>query len=1145
MRARLIAVALAIAAMAAVVLYLRGREPAVPAPGSPEYEQLVRDFYRGLAHLDIGLLDEAENAFASAAAAAPSEPAAWSNLGLVRLRLGAYDAAAEPIARAVALAPDNARVVYLQGRLAILRGQIDEGLALLRRAVELDPENLRARFALLEELERAGLQQNDAERQALMADLIARAPENLVILLESVRLAAARDDLEGLNAGLARLEAQASRWPPAATEPETELRRAAASGDTVAAARAVTFLRNVLAPTPAFQEGLAVVDAGFALVAEPFQQFVVAASPAADPSPADLALAFDREPPLTFPSRPVGALAISLDGTAPPTLFVTDGTTVSRVDASGASPLGTSVPGRATRLTAIDWNNDFRMDLMATGANGLRLLTQNDAGEFVETDMRSSDGAPVAVSATTGAWAADVEMDGDLDVVLGTTAAAPQVLRNNGDGSWEASAPFSAPSGLHSFAWADLDHDGDPDAALLGSDGATRVFLNLQAGAFDLVDAGTPPGVLTLTVADVNADGVVDLLTLDRVGVVRRTSVSGGTWQTTDLATWSDGTGAGGARLFAADLDNNGALDLMASTQGGAAAWLGTDEGDLSALAPLAGLDVFAIQDLDADGRLDLVALSDAGLVRTRGRGERQYHWQVVRPRAQSVAGDQRINSFGVGGEVEMRAGLLTQKQVLTGTPAHFGLGERTEADVLRIVWPNGVVQAEFDRAADQAVVAEQRLKGSCPWVFAYDGTGMQFITDFLWRSPLGLRINALDTAGVSQTEDWIRIRGDQLVPRDGAYDVRVTAELWETHYIDHVALMAVDHPAGTEVFVDERFSPRAVALGLEGVTNLRPLGRAEDEAGRDVSELVAALDGRYLATFEHGRYQGIAADHVVTFDIPATDQRPPLLVAQGWVYPTDSSINVAVGQGSHAGPRGLSLEALDGSGRWVVVSPDLGFPAGKSKTMLINLDVVAEAGLQGARKVRLRTNLEVYWDRLAFADPAPEAELRTTRLGATAAVLTYRGFSETTDGRRVPDTPHYGRLANVTQRWRDLTGLYTRFGDVGPLVQGVDDRYVIMNAGDELQLRFPVPPPPPDGWTRDFVLVGDGWNKDGDFNTGHSATVLPLPSHDNPAYEGAASAIDLAGDPVFRRHAPDWQEFHTRVVTPRDYLRGLMRARP
>ena len=82
--------------------------------------------------------------------------------------------------------------------------------------------------------------------------------------------------------------------------------------------------------------------------------------------------------------------------------------------------------------------------------------------------------------------------------------------------------------------------------------------------------------------------------------------------------------------------------------------------------------------------------------------GAAGYHWQVVRPRAQPTAGDQRINSFGIGGDIEIRSGLLTQKQAIAGSPVHFGLGTRTGVDVTRIVWPNGVMQADFDRRADE-----------------------------------------------------------------------------------------------------------------------------------------------------------------------------------------------------------------------------------------------------------------------------------------------------------------------------------------------------------------------------------------------------------------------------------------------------------
>jgi hypothetical protein len=548
--------------------------------------------------------------------------------------------------------------------------------------------------------------------------------------------------------------------------------------------------------------------------------------------------------------------------------------------------------------------------------------------------------------------------------------------------------------------------------------------------------------------------------------------------------------------------------------------------------------------DLTNDGRLDLVGIANGRATRFVARASAPYHWKVVRTRAQQNAGDQRINAFGVGGEITVRSGLLVQTQLMTGAPLHFGLGTRTGIDVARIVWPNGVPQAEFRTGVDDAIVAEQRLKGSCPWVFAWDGSRIAFVTDFLWRSPLGLRINAQDTAGVTQTEDWVRIRGDQLKPHDGAYDVRITAELWETHFFDHVSMIVVDHPSGTEVFVDERFSPaHPPALAVRTFTTPQPIRAAWDDRGRDVTSLLTSVDDRYLASFERGAYQGIAREHFVEFDLGRDVGRDPLtLIATGWIYPTDSSINVAIGQGGLR-PSGVSLEAQQPSGAWTVVNPDVGFPAGKNKTMLIDL-----RGGAGARRFRLRTNLEIYWDRLATATPigAGPAEqarptLSTTRLQASSAELRFRGYSQTTSPRgESPETPIYERLANTSPRWRDLAGYYTRFGNVKELLAAIDDRYVIMNAGDELRLRFNEQPAAQSGWQRDFVLIGDGWEKDGDYNTSYSETVLPLPSHDRPDYGVRGASLKLEDDPVYRRHRDDWTEYHTRYVTSDRFMKAL-----
>ena len=1123
------------------------------------YEEVVRSFYRALASLQVGLLDDAKTGFTRATELVPGEPASWANLSLAQMRLGDFDGAFQSVQRAVTLSPTSS-IEFLFGQLEKSRGRPDEAIVHFRRAVELEPTALRPRAALAEEIERAGGPDADAQAQQLFETLLALRSENLAILVERARLAARQSDSRVLKDSVDRLAKFQDTWSPLAAEQFRILKQASDAGNFGDAARATLFLRNSLLPVPAFRQHLAEIRVPSELIAEPFVRFVKLPSPSATPAPPDEALTFAREPLDAGRSMPWTALlAFSPNGTDAPVAVAADGQEIRRIDAAatiapfpGGTPLADPA---ATGLLALDWNRDYRTDLALAGRGGLRLLVQRADGTFADVTAEAAGPSPSISAECFGVWTADVEMDGDLDLIVGVTGAAPVVLRNNGNGTWRSIQPFTGVVGLRAFAWGDLDGDGDPDAAMLDDKGVLHVFENRQAGAFQPIPAPTAAApIIALTVGDVNADGVLDLVTLDASGSIARlsclTSCAGRVptaalqWEQQQLAVWRNlpaASSPGSYRIFLADLDNNGALDLVVAGAGRSRVWLAGENGDFRELA-VPEAEVFGVVDLNGDGQLDLVGLSNGQPVRLLGRGTKGYHWQLVRPRAQPTAGDQRINSFGVGGEIEVRSGLLTQKQVLTGGPVHFGLGTRTGIDVTRIVWPNGIIQADFDGRADEAVVAEQRLKGSCPWVFTYDGNGMRFVTDFLWRSPLGLRINAQDTAGVTQTEDWVKVRGDQLVPRNGSYDVRITAELWETHFVDHVSLMVVDHPADVDVFVDERFAKRAPVLATHAMRRPRQVARAWDEKGKEVTDLISRQDGRYLSTFELGAYQGIARDHFVEFelgrDIPR--DKPLWLVANGWIYPTDSSINVAIGQGGIQ-PRGLTLEAQDETGRWTVVEPDLGFPAGKNKTILIDLGRVARKGVTRAQRLRLRTNLEIYWDWLAVAEGLAPASLEAVRLQPDRADLQYRGFSETNRASRyVPEVPIYDKIANVTGRWRDLVGYYTRFGDVRELLDRVDDRYVIMNAGDELRLQFPAPPPPAAGWARDFVLIGDGWVKDGDYNTSFSKTVEPLPAHDRLNNESSSAPPVLDQDPVYRRHPQDWQNYHTRFVSPDAFLRGL-----
>jgi tetratricopeptide (TPR) repeat protein len=1126
------------------------RREALPESSSPEYTAALRAFYVGLSALQVGDDVRAEAKLKETTQLAPDEPAAWANLGLLYLRQREFDRAAENLERARQLAPDNNQIYVLLGLLESNRGRYGEAIAALRRAVELNPKDLKALYALASEIEREAAEAGEAETTRLLEKILEAAPDNLAVQLDLARLSAKRGDASVLRRMVERLAEKAPSWPTEVQEQFKALQVAASSENVRAAAPRVQFLRNVLVRIPEYRQSLAAVKLPAEVVGEPLVRPIRLETPPSQPAPPDENLSFTTEPlPEANEGQWTSASAVSLTGEGPPALVLQSSAAL-KIGNGPALKFAESKGAAATpaRMVAFDFDYDFKSDILLVNGGGLRLYKQEAGGVFADVTARTALPAQVLNAAYNGAWAVDIEADGDLDLVLAVSGREPLVLQNNGDGTFREARVFAGAAPLRDFAWADIDGDGDTDAALLGEQGQLRVFSNERGGQFRerAVPSQSADNVAAISAADVNRDGTLDLLLVKSDGAVERLSdkLEGSEWDGSELARWTNVPGrleAGSVHLFACDLDNNGGLDLLASseTHGATRVWLSDAEGGFKPLAsPLdAGLD--SVVDLNNDGRLDLIGRAGGRPARFLNKGTKAYHWQVVRTRAQNATGDQRINSFGIGGEIEIRAGLLVQKQPITSPMLHFGLGQQTGTDVARIIWPNGVLQAEFELKGDQVALAEQRLKGSCPWVFAYDGKQVRFVTDTLWRSPLGLKINAQDTAGVMMTEEWVKIRGDQLAPREGFYDVRITAELWESHFFDHVSLMVFDHPAETEVNVDERFAVPPPALKVYPTSRPRAFAVALDDGGNDVSTVVGETDGRYLDNFGRGRYQGITREHFVEVELPENAPRdsPLWLVASGWIHPTDSSINVAVSQGEQPKPQGLSLEVADGSGGWTTALPALGFPAGKNKTVLLELTNVFRGG--APRRLRLRTNLEIYWDKLAWAAGLPQTELRTKRIMPGAAELRFRGYSAVSQAdQSSPELPDYNRLAGTVPRWRDLVGYHTRFGDVGELLREVDDRYVIMNAGDEMLFRFPAEPPPPAGWVRDFVLVCDGWEKDGDYNTTFSKTVLPLPTHENADYSKQSPRLE--DDTVYRRHPQDWQDYHTRYVTPRSLFEAL-----
>ncbi len=1135
----------------------------LPEKSSPKYAQAVSAFYVGLGALQVGDDVHAESKLSEFTTLVPGEPAGWANWGVLALRQRKLDVAAQRLERARSLAPDNDQIYQLLGYMESSRGNSAAAIADWRKTVEINPGNYRAAYQLAEEVERQGGANSDAEYLKLIQKILAAQPGNLAAQLELLRVAAKSGDTTMLRSELAKITALSANWPAEVKTQLAALQTAANSADPKTAAVRTTFLRNSLMRVPEFRESLAVLKAPAGEEAEPITHFLRLAPPDFVPAPADTALAFTVKPVATGGAASwswIGAIALGSAGA--PVVALANGREVQL--ASGAKfpfPGGASaIAPLPEGILQIDFDYDFKTDLVLAGAGGVRFMRQDAPDKFTDVTAKTKLPKSVTNASYTGAWAVDIEADGDLDIVLGKKEGPPQVLRNNGDDTFTVIQPFPGISGVRAFAWADFDADGNADAAIVDGAGKLHIFHNERQAQFrEVALPANLPSVKAISVADANNNGVLDLLAVESTGAIVSISFNekGGennAWTVTPLLQIPNSAAilAGEVRLQVADLDNNGAFDLILSSVGAAPSaapliWLGDATAKFTLLEnATAASTIFDIADLSGSGRLDLIGFDAAGKpVDAASHGAKNYHWQVIRPHAKQAVGDQRINPFGVGGEIEIRSGLLVQKQPIDGPQLHFGLGNQTSTEVVRVVWPNGTVRAEFGVPADQDVVTEQRLKASCPFLFAWNGTRMEFVKDAVpWGSAIGLRINTIGTAKIATTGEWYKIRRDQLVPHDGYYDLRITAELWEVYYYDRIALMTVDHPAGTEIYVDERFVIPPQKLAFTTVATPHPIARATDDNGNDVTEIVRTLDGHALDNFGRGQYQGITRDHYVEIDLgdDAPKSGPLYLVAQGSIHDTESSINVAVTQGSRWHAQGMSVEVPDGRGGWVTAQSNLGFPAGRKKTVLFNLTDIFRPGTP--RRVRLRTNLEIYWDCIEWAQGAPGAEVKTQTLDPQVADLHYRGYSviDRPDAG-APEIPNYDQMLGSKQRWRDLIGYYTRYGDVSELLKNIDDRYVIVNSGDEMSLRFAEQPPPPQGWLRDFIVVGDGWIKDGDFNSTFSKTVLPLPYHAKQLYIERPG--ELEDEYVYRQHPEDWQNYHTRYVTPYVFQNSLRSAPP
>jgi Tfp pilus assembly protein PilF len=1130
----------------------------------------------GLTFLRRDQLPQAETEFKKVVALAPRDPQGHANLGLTYLRSGRYAEAETQLDRASKLAPANADVALMRARLYALTGRPAGAREVLEKLPRSGPDRARVLHALAElEAERRG-GWGSRRHEELLRRVLELKPANLAVRLELLKLAAGRGQADSAVRWLEEVRRIPPELPKEATpllEATIQLLRAGRLEE--ARASLVRFLR-IMEVTSQYQVALnevkwveAPLTGRLVLSFEP-QSLITLRGAGFDPTTEDTLHFVDITSETGLPEhqaapaagRPASAPALAAiatgdwDGDGVDDLFASS--RLYRVQggfvADVTEHVGLSLGGHTTLVTFADFDNDGWLDLFAA-TNGQGRLFRNTGSGRLE-DVTAKAGRLDAEGARAAAFV-DLDHDGDLDLLVAGSDRR-SVYRNNLDGTFTESAEGIGLGGrgdARSVRFADFDADGRIDLLITNADGSNVLYRN--AGGRRFVDATSASGLATqggsgaAAVGDYDNDGTLDVF-VSRVDGGQPTlwrNAGDGTFtrdaRSVDvLQTMASVVGLGAEFV---DVDNDGWQDLVVVgtplTPGGRGLFLLHNDGsgqfeDRSTLLPstVPSAAAVAVSDVDEDGDQDLVVGTPGGtrLLRNQGGNAR------LATRVQLLAlraGSGKNNSFGIGSRVELRAGEIYQTRVVTARSTHFGLGPHLKADVLRVEWPNGVPRTVHFPGTDQDVVELEFLKGSCAFLYTWDGTSFRFVTDVMWRSALGMPLGimgggrtAYAPAGASQ--EYLRIPGSALQPRNGRYVLQFTEELWETAYADEIKLLAVDHPDSVEVFVDERFVPPApVELRLFKVVRPRAPRSATDERGSDVLPALRARDDVYASNLTPTQYQGLVEPHDLVLDLGEDAGRPgTFLFLRGWIYPTDASINVALSQQPNLKVALPSLEVRDARGRWTTAIANIGFPSGKDKTIVIDLSGKFPTS---DHRVRIRTNMQIYWDQAFVSRDVTPAPVDITELPLVSADLHFRGYSRMyRRGGRYG--PHWFAYDDVSREhpWRPIEGAFTRYGAVLPLLRAPDDMYVVMAPGDEATVQFDAASAArlPAGWKRDFLLYTDGWIKDADLNTAFGNTVEPLPFHALEAYPYAPGK-SYPADSAHQRYL---REYNTRVISRR-----------
>ncbi len=1148
-------------------------------------EEIITARTLGLAYLEENKLEEARDEFLKVVDLDPKEVLGYANLGIVYLRMGEYREAEDWLQQAIKMDQEDPDVRLILAKVYEMSDQPEKSIVELEKIIKFSPGHVKSLYQL-SELYRSSPDPASRElRRGYLDEMVGTIPGNIVPRLNLIEILIRDGECDLALRQMEELQQVFPEFPKESLEFHKKTIAALQQGKTDDAEVSFMVFHNYLKVTSPYQAGITDLKGpGGSLIGFPVISFdqKKTSGQIADWKTLLEAINFtdilsqaDLEFLAAGQAGMTSIIAADYDGDGDTDLYV------GKMDPESQSyrhyllsndwgkfadvteEAGISQQGKGFCGSFADYDNDGFLDLFLTGEESNLLYRNSGNGTFEEVSEAAG------ISESTGAGKPlffDYDHDGDLDLFI--AGYGPNLLyRNNADGTFTGQGEASGLAGgdwnSTDASFGDFDNDGDIDLVVINEDASCTLYSNQRQGVFRDITEGSglesEKGSTAITIGDYNNDGFLDLFVTSQVaGNCRLYRNLGDAHFEVDESSEEITQSLAGVRANDAvflDFDNDGYLDLLVTGQpeavnGEAVILYHNDGSGTMWLAPgilpenIGSANSILVFDYNEDGDLDVALVGVNGGIRLlRNDGGNNNHY-VKMKLVGLRTGSGKNNYYGIGARIEIRSGGLYQVKVVTEADIHFGLGPREKAEVIRILWTNGVPQNIFFPQTDQDLVEEQILKGSCPFLYTWNGSSYVFTKDIMWRSALGMPLGIMGETSAyappGASVDYIMIPGEALKPVDNSYSLQITCELWETIYMDKVELVAVDHPANVEVYVDEGFSSPDQDLRLYQVGEKKMPISAWDHNGQDILPELAEIDDKYVSGFQRGKYQGLTEMRDMVLELGELDHSMEIhLYLHGWIFPTDASINASTSQSSKLKMISPYIQVINEKGEWETIIDDISFPMGKAKTQVIDLSGKIPTS---DPRIRICTNMEIYWDQIFFTNDNPDVPVQLCKLEPSSADLHFRGFSRSyrKGGRYGPHWFDYSQFT-VDQKWRDLTGNYTRYGDVLPLLTDADDKYIIKNAGDETSISFSAEdlPPLPEGWKRDFLIHSVGWVKDGDLNTATGQTVDPLPFHGMTSYPYGPDE-SYPSDP---EHQEYLREYNTRKVTTEELVNALIKS--